>query len=79
MLCAFRHLPDPELEKRNKAFNEFLSSIFVRSPEYPYGTRAHSIILVDYDWNLEFIEIAMEQPIDVNNPTWTARSVNLKL
>lgn len=75
----FRHLPDEELEKRDEIVREFLSSIFVKIVEGGYGTRAHSVILVDYDWNVEYMEIAMEQPIDPRNPTWIANNITVSV
>lgn len=52
----FRYLPDNELQKRSpNAFNE-LSSIFVRHEKENYGTRTHSIVLVDNSNNLTFVE-----------------------
>lgn len=35
----FRHLPDPELEKRKPKAPEALAAIFVKIPEVDYGTR----------------------------------------
>ncbi|XP_014204854.1 transport and Golgi organization protein 2 [Copidosoma floridanum] len=54
-----RHLPDNELKKRSpEAFNE-LSSIFVRHEKEKYGTRTHSIILVDESFKVTFVEETM--------------------
>ncbi|OXU24211.1 hypothetical protein TSAR_016550 [Trichomalopsis sarcophagae] len=51
-----KYLPDDELQKRSpNAFNE-LSSIFVRHKKENYGTRTHSIVLVDDLNNLTFVE-----------------------
>lgn len=55
-----RHLPDLELKRRKPEAFEVLSSVFVEFEEAGYGTRTHSIVLVDFDWNLEFIEVTME-------------------
>ncbi|KAF5294365.1 hypothetical protein FQR65_LT10818 [Abscondita terminalis] len=73
-----RFLPDVELQRRSPMY-EHLSSIFVKIPEYKYGTRAHSIVLVSYDWSLHFVEIALEQPIDVNNFIWRTSQFTIDL
>ncbi|XP_050503247.1 transport and Golgi organization protein 2 isoform X2 [Diabrotica virgifera virgifera] len=74
-----RHLPDDELERRQPLAFEELSSIFIRLEAAGYGTRTHTIILVDYDWNLSFIEYTMEEPIDLHNLKWKETRLNLKL
>ncbi|XP_066144473.1 transport and Golgi organization protein 2 homolog isoform X1 [Euwallacea fornicatus] len=65
-----KHLPDVELAKRNEAALEKLSSIFVEYGQAGYGTRTHTIILIDKNWNLEFTELTMVEPIDIENPQW---------
>ncbi|XP_032679747.1 transport and Golgi organization protein 2 homolog isoform X1 [Odontomachus brunneus] len=50
-----RHLPDPELQERYPTKYKVLSSIFV-SVEKQYGTRTHSILLIDGSNNITFIE-----------------------
>lgn len=37
------------------------------------------MILVDYDWNIEFVEISMEQPINPEEPAWTINSCRSKI
>lgn len=49
-----KHLPDPELQKRNLSRYEELSSIFVSIGEY--STRTHSIILVNGNNEVTFVE-----------------------
>ncbi|XP_034175232.2 transport and golgi organization 2 [Osmia lignaria lignaria] len=49
-----KHLPDPELQKRNRSHYEELSSIFVSAGEY--STRTHSIILVNGNNEITFVE-----------------------
>ncbi|XP_072381592.1 transport and Golgi organization protein 2-like [Diabrotica undecimpunctata] len=74
-----RHLPDDELERRQPLAFESLSSIFIQLEPAGYGTRTHTIILIDYDWNLSFIEYTMEEPIDIHNLKWKETRLNLKL
>ncbi|XP_043473640.1 transport and Golgi organization protein 2 isoform X1 [Leptopilina heterotoma] len=54
--CSDRHLPDEELRKRSPEFYPALSSIFVQSETKTYGTRTHSILLVDGTGRITFIE-----------------------
>ncbi|KAG5884719.1 hypothetical protein JTB14_019842 [Gonioctena quinquepunctata] len=74
-----RHLPDPELQKRQPANYEFLSSIFVKTDPPGYGTRTHNVILIDYNWNLDFIEYTLEEPIDIKNSKWIITRIGSKL
>ncbi|XP_044763285.1 transport and Golgi organization protein 2 [Coccinella septempunctata] len=64
-----RNLPDPELQRRAPQAYEQLSSIYVEIKK-TYGTRTHSIVLVDKDWNVEFYEDTMESPINPDNIVW---------
>lgn len=73
-----KYLPDPELARRTPWFND-LASIYVRKLDVEYGTRTHSILLIDYDWNVDFVELAMEEPIDANQPTWKTFNFNARL
>ncbi|KAJ8954254.1 hypothetical protein NQ318_005850 [Aromia moschata] len=67
------HLPDPELEKRSPLGYTVLSSIFVKAESLKYGTRTHTVILVDHEWQLHYIEHTLEQPIDIENPKWNVK------
>ncbi|CAH0549547.1 unnamed protein product [Brassicogethes aeneus] len=71
-------LPDEELQTRAPEAYKQLSSIFVKIGDQ-YGSRAHSIILVDYNWEIDFIEQALEQPIDPNNFTWLQSNIKSNL
>lgn len=53
-MCC-RHLPDPELQERYPTRYKDFSSIFV-SVEKQYGTRTHSILLIDGSDRMTFIE-----------------------
>lgn len=74
-----RHLPDEELQRRAPQTFEGLSSIYVEILEGSYGTRTHSVILIDYDWNIEFYESSMEEPIDPNDPKWITTTLKSQL
>lgn len=57
-----RHLPDPVLARRSPDTYEQLSSVFVNAAMASYGTRTHSIILVDDEGNVEFMEDNLVDP-----------------
>ncbi|XP_012269731.2 transport and Golgi organization protein 2 [Athalia rosae] len=69
-----KHLPDPELQRRAPNWYEDLSSIFVRVPNVEYGTRTHSILLVDGLNNVTFVE----KTLTLNN-SWTCQTFKTKL
>ncbi|KAL5241033.1 hypothetical protein ACI65C_008443 [Semiaphis heraclei] len=55
------HYPDEELIKRTPKFHgtddqKKFSSIFVEMPTRQYGTRTHTIILIDHDGKVEYNE-----------------------
>lgn len=75
--CSQPFLPDPELQRRSPAYKA-LSSIFVNIESAGYGTRAQTLILLNYNWELQFIEVAMEQPIDTK-PTWQSCTFKIQL
>ncbi|XP_048522046.1 transport and Golgi organization protein 2 homolog isoform X2 [Dendroctonus ponderosae] len=74
-----KHLPDVELSRRNPGALEKLSSIYVGFQQAGYGTRTHTIILIDKDWNMEFTEITMAEPIQIENPTWNTTVIKSTL
>uniref|UniRef100_A0A8W7PTE8 Transport and Golgi organization protein 2 n=1 Tax=Anopheles coluzzii TaxID=1518534 RepID=A0A8W7PTE8_ANOCL len=59
-----RHFPDPELTRRAGQHAEFLSSVNVRMPNGSYGSRTHTVILIDHNNHMEFIE----QTLSGNDP-----------
>lgn len=68
------NLPDPQLESQLRML-EFLatrSSVFVAppSPHFAYGTRTHSILLIDDAGHCEFTESTISDFSDVLNPVW---------
>ncbi|XP_055634870.1 transport and Golgi organization protein 2 [Toxorhynchites rutilus septentrionalis] len=54
-----KYFPDEELSRRTPAQAEHLASINVRIPEAGYGTRTRTVILVDHENRMEFIEETM--------------------
>lgn len=74
-----QHLPDEEIKKRNPLAFENLSSIYVKVLQAGYGTRTHSIVLIDDQWNVDFIEITMEEPINQDSPKWNIRNIKAQL
>jgi uncharacterized protein with NRDE domain len=59
-----KHYPDEELHARLQDTAEQFSSIHVNFPDLGYGTRTRTVILVDEDHNLDYIEetMASEDP-----------------
>lgn len=51
-----RYFPDPELTRRAGQHAEYLSSINVRMPNATYGSRTRTVILIDYQNQMEFVE-----------------------
>uniref|UniRef100_A0A1Q3FHE6 Putative transport and golgi organization 2 n=1 Tax=Culex tarsalis TaxID=7177 RepID=A0A1Q3FHE6_CULTA len=54
-----KYFPDKELSRRAPAQAEKLASINVRFPEAGYGSRTRTVILVDHQNRMEFIEETM--------------------
>lgn len=52
--------PDAELERRAPNWGEGLSALNVHIPEHGYGSRTHTLILVDANNRLHLIEETME-------------------
>jgi uncharacterized protein with NRDE domain len=75
-----KHYPDDELTRRCQSYAEgaeSFSSIFVRLNNKLYGTRTHTIILIDNDYNVDYIETTMTNE-DPENAEWkvTRLSIN---
>lgn len=64
------HKPDKNMKKqggsRSSDFMDKLSSIFVSIPECNYGSRCHTIVLVDGSGNVEYIEKSRTSDIEWN-------------
>ncbi len=41
--------------------------------------RTHSLILVDTEQNVEFVEQTMRMPVDMDNPQWDTTTIAFKL
>jgi uncharacterized protein with NRDE domain len=54
-----RFWPDEELSKRQPQWGHDLSHINVKMLKAGYGTRTHTIILIDADNNIDFYEETM--------------------
>jgi uncharacterized protein with NRDE domain len=70
-----RHFPDDELSKRKPEEPERYSSIHIELKEHLYGTRTRTIILVDENNNIDYIEETM---VDANpDGEWTETRLKL--
>ncbi|KAG7203735.1 hypothetical protein KM043_013763 [Ampulex compressa] len=67
-----RYLPDPELERRCPTMFNELSSIFVSATDY--GTRTHSILLVNGDNKATFLEETLKPDF-----TWKRQLFDINL
>ncbi|XP_028396610.1 transport and Golgi organization 2 homolog [Dendronephthya gigantea] len=73
---AFR---GPEDEGLPDMFLERLSAISVKIPEMNYCSRTHSVITVDHEDNVTFLERTMIEPMSVKNPCWTKNNFEFKI
>lgn len=55
-----KHWPDAELAGRAPNWGNYLSAINVKIPEAGYGSRTHSIIIIDAEDKMHFYEETME-------------------
>ncbi|XP_035680125.1 transport and Golgi organization protein 2 homolog [Branchiostoma floridae] len=56
------------------------TAIRVRTPRAAnYGTRTNTVILVDQDNHVTFLEKTMKQPIDIDNPEWEVNKFELDI
>lgn len=70
-----KHYPDNELLKRRGSNAKDFSSIHVRF-NLLYGTRTRTIILIDQNNNVEYIEDTMVNQ-DPENPVWEMTKLNI--
>ncbi|XP_015112986.1 transport and Golgi organization 2 homolog [Diachasma alloeum] len=61
-----QHLPDDVMEEIHQEESKALSSIFVHAGERNYGTRTHTVILVDASDRVTFVEETMNE-----DKTWS--------
>ncbi|KAL5277355.1 TANGO2 family protein [Megaselia abdita] len=54
-----KHWPDEELKRRAPKWGEYLSSVFVNVPNAGYGTRTHTVIIVDANNKVDIYEETM--------------------
>ncbi|KAM7348389.1 transport and golgi organization 2 isoform 1-T2 [Cochliomyia hominivorax] len=57
--CKEKFWPDAELKRRAPHYGEYLSALNVLIPETGYGSRTHTVILIDNDNKMHFIEETM--------------------
>ncbi|KAJ6634722.1 Transport and Golgi organization protein 2 [Pseudolycoriella hygida] len=57
--CRDKYWPDDELKRRAPKWGECLSSICVKMQVAGYGTRTHSVVLVDWQNRMDFYETTM--------------------
>lgn len=44
-----------------------------------FNFRTHSIVLIDEQWNLTFIEQTIEEPVNLNEFTWANKKITAHL
>uniref|UniRef100_A0A6M2DRK7 Putative transport and golgi organization 2 n=1 Tax=Xenopsylla cheopis TaxID=163159 RepID=A0A6M2DRK7_XENCH len=74
-----KHWPDSVLYERNPLWGEELSSIFIANKERKYGTRTHTIVLLDYEWNLDFIDVSLTSDDQHNFNKWSRKHITKHL
>lgn len=75
--CDQRYLPDDELQMRRQESAPFFSSIHVRITEVHYGSRTRTIILVDNNDNIDYLEETMTT-MDPDGP-WERTHITLPI
>ncbi|ODM95733.1 Transport and Golgi organization protein 2 [Orchesella cincta] len=73
--------PDPQMYKQAadqpETFLHGISSRFIKLPGY--GTRTHTIILVDFSNNVFYQEITLKEPINEIDQEWMSSSFEFKI
>jgi uncharacterized protein with NRDE domain len=69
--------PDEELKRRAPLWGEYLSSIFVEVPGENYGTRTHTVILVDHLNNVDYYEKTMTSLNPKSEDDWKMTHLTL--
>lgn len=77
------HLPDPVLERMGQHLPEEIcrqrSAIYVKSPLWNYGTRTHTVVIIDHEDNCTYVEKTMKEPINMSQPEWITSTKEFKL
>ncbi|OXA58390.1 Transport and Golgi organization protein 2 [Folsomia candida] len=82
---ATKHYPDAQIDKQARDAGIInpvseLTSVFVTTPEKAnYGTRTHTIIIIDSADDVNYHEWTMEEPINIKSPNWIESQYNFKL
>ncbi|CAL8073084.1 unnamed protein product [Orchesella dallaii] len=83
--CRKKNLPDPVFEEHAQSTGipadilAQLSSRFVSVPQYGFGTRSQTIIIVDTNNNVMYHAFTMKEPINPENPVWDESEFNFQL
>jgi len=81
--CRTKYYPDPQIYKQAPTYCEsrlqHLSSRFVWIPAVDYGSRTHTIILIDDQNNVKFLEWTLKEPINASDPVWEHVKFEFKL
>ncbi|XP_055938413.1 transport and Golgi organization 2 homolog isoform X2 [Argiope bruennichi] len=69
------HYPDEQLDRdtegRPEEYVKQLSAIFIKPEQGIYGSRTHTVILIDSHGHVDYVEKTMKEPIDVtSNISW---------
>ncbi|CAL1277208.1 unnamed protein product [Larinioides sclopetarius] len=69
------HYPDKQLDRdtegRPEEYVKQLSAIYIKPDQGIYGSRTHTVILIDSHGNVDYVEKTMKEPIDVtSNISW---------
>ncbi|KFM66645.1 hypothetical protein X975_25730, partial [Stegodyphus mimosarum] len=78
------HYPDEQLMKdaegRPEEYVKQLSAIFIKPEMGFYGSRTHTVILVDGHGQVDYLEKTMEEPIDVSTGiTWATTKMQFTI
>ncbi|XP_046386177.1 transport and Golgi organization protein 2 homolog isoform X2 [Ischnura elegans] len=81
--CKTQHYPDHQILEQVPNIpdekHRMHSSLYVENLHLDYGTRTHTVILVDHENKVDFIEWTMEEPINAENPTWMKHQASFQL
>ncbi|XP_028396387.1 transport and Golgi organization 2 homolog [Dendronephthya gigantea] len=69
----------PEDDGLSEEFLEGLTAISIKMPEFNCCSRTNSVIAVDHEDNVTFLERTMVQPMSIENPRWMKKSFKFKI